>query len=50
MGMKMKFKGFLDVDWVGDNDERKFTFDYLFKLGRSLITWCLEKKLIITLN
>ena len=44
------FKGFLDVYWVGDIDERKSTRSYAFTLRSGVISWEIKKKPSIALS
>lgn len=50
MNDELVFQGWLDSDYVGDNEDRKITTRYVFKLGSSHISWSLKKQLIVTLS
>jgi hypothetical protein len=39
------FKGFLDVNWVGDIDERKSTRSYAFTSCYGVISWKIKRNL-----
>ena len=42
-GQDLQLKGYTDVDWGDDLDERKSTLSYVFLLGNGAITWCIVK-------
>ena len=42
--------GFTDIDYAGDQDDRKSTSGYVFVLGTSAISWLSKKQPIVTLS
>ena len=42
--------GFTDSDYVGDQDGRRSTSNYVFMLGTSAISWSSKKQPIVTLS
>ncbi len=44
-----KIQGYLDVDWVGDVDSRRSTFDYVFFLNAWAINWESKRQTIVVL-
>ena len=42
--------GFSDADWAGDTSTRKSTSGYLFRLGKSTISWKLKRQSIVALS
>ena len=42
--------GFSDADWAGDTSTRKSTSGYLFRLGKSTISWKLKHQSIVALS
>ena len=42
--------GFTDIDYAGEQDDRKSTSDYAFILGSGAISWSSKKQLIVTLS
>ncbi len=44
-----KIQGYLDVDWVGDVDSRRSTFDYVFLLNAWTINWASKRQTIVVL-
>lgn len=42
--------GYIDLDWVGDVDDRKPTFGYIFKIGSRPIPWYIKKQPIVSLS
>ncbi|WVY99219.1 hypothetical protein V8G54_031370 [Vigna mungo] len=39
-----------DADWSGDQDDRKSTFGYVFKLLGASISWCSKKQSVVALS
>ncbi|WVZ26295.1 hypothetical protein V8G54_004839 [Vigna mungo] len=39
-----------DADWSGDQDDRKSTFRYVFKLLGTSISWCSKKQSVVALS
>ncbi|PNX98724.1 retrotransposon-related protein [Trifolium pratense] len=48
--LNMKLEGWTDSDYAGDNDDRKSTSSYVFKLGYGEISWSSKKQPIVTLS
>ena len=46
----LRLKGYSDVDWAGDKDERKSTSGYAFILGGGDVSWCSKKQTCVTLS
>ena len=42
--------GFSDADWAGDTSTRKSTSGYLFRLGKSTISWKSKRQSIVALS
>jgi hypothetical protein len=42
--------GFVDVDWVGDLDRRRYTSEYVFNLFRGAISWMRKGQTIVALS
>ena len=42
--------GFTDIDWVGENKDRKSTSGYVFMLAEGLINWSSKKQSSIALS
>ena len=42
--------GFTDIDYAGDQDDRKSTSGYIFMLGTGVISWLSKKRPIVTLS
>lgn len=47
---KLNLIGFSDSDWSGDQDERKSTTGYVFKLLNAPISWCSKKQPMVALS
>src|SRR5690606_38963756 len=45
-----KLEGYSDSDWAGDQEERKSTSGYLFKLAGAAISWSSKKQRTIALS
>ena len=46
----MRLRGYSDVDWASDKDERKSTTGYAFLLNGAAISWCSKKQSCISLS
>ena len=46
----LRLKGYSDVDWADDRDERKSTSGYAFILGGSAVSWCGKKQTCVALS
>ena len=46
----LELVGYADADWAGDINDRKSTSGYLYKLGKSLISWSSKKQLSVALS
>ena len=46
----LRLKGYSDVDWTGDRDERKSTSGYVFILGSGVVSWCNKKQTYVALS
>lgn len=44
LGCNLDLKVFIDVDWVGNLDDRKSTNDGAFFLGKRIISWTRKKQ------
>jgi hypothetical protein len=42
--------GFVDVDWVGDMDRRRYTSGYVFNLFGGVISWMRKRKVVVALS
>ena len=49
-GEKSDLIGFINSDYVGDQDERKSTFGYAFMFGSAFISWSSKKQPIVNLS
>ncbi|XP_043716171.1 secreted RxLR effector protein 161-like [Telopea speciosissima] len=49
-GSDLRMRGYSDVDWASDKDERKSTSGYAFVLGDGAITCCSKKQTYIALS
>ena len=49
-GHNLQLRGYTNVDWGGDLDERKSTSSYVFLLENGAITWFSKKQLFIALS
>ncbi|XP_058776690.1 secreted RxLR effector protein 161-like [Vicia villosa] len=47
---KFDFHGFTDSNWFGDKEDRKSTIGYIFMFGKTPISWCLKKELVVALS
>ncbi|WJX39555.1 DNA helicase [Trifolium repens] len=47
---KLEAYGYSDLDWGGDQDDRKSTAGYLFMIGNAPISWCSKKQGIVALS
>jgi hypothetical protein len=43
-GEEGTLQGYIDVEWVRECECQRFTFDYIFILGMSLISWSAKKQ------
>ena len=43
----VQFDAYIDADWAGSIDDRKFTSDYCVFLGANLISWSSNKQCIV---
>ena len=39
-----------DVDWVKNQETRRFTFEYMFNLSSDVISWFFKRQLIVILS
>eukprot|EP00253_Pinus_taeda_P014898 PITA_14898 len=46
----LDIRGFVDVDWVGDMDQRRSTNGYVFNLFGSAISWMSNKQSVVALS
>ena len=49
-GTMMNLVGYCDVDWTGNNEDRKSTTGGCFSLGNNLVSWFNRKKNCISLS
>ena len=49
-GKDLHLRGYTDVDWAGDVDERKSTSSFIFLLGNSTISWSSKKQTCVALS
>jgi len=42
--------GFVDADWAGDLDQRRFTSGYVFNLFGGVVSWMSKKQSIVALS
>ena len=42
--------GFSDADWAGDQDDRKSTSGYLFRVGNATVSWGSKKQSCVALS
>jgi hypothetical protein len=42
--------GFVDADWVGDLDRRRYTSEYVFNLFGGAINWMSKRQAVLTLS
>ena len=42
--------GFSDSDWAGDQDDRKSTSGYLFRVGNATVSWGSKKQSCVALS
>ena len=49
-GEKSSMIGYIDSDYVGDQDDRKSTSSYVLMFGKSAISWSPKKQPIVTLS
>jgi hypothetical protein len=42
--------GFTDSDWVGDNDDQKSTFGYVFHFSTGPLVWSCKKQKVVSLS
>ncbi|XP_030970829.1 secreted RxLR effector protein 161-like [Quercus lobata] len=49
-GGDLRLRGYSDVDWASDRDERKSTTGYAFLLSCAAISWCSKKQSCIALS
>ena len=49
-GGDLRLRGYSDVDWASDRDERKSTTGYAFLLNGATISWCSKKQSCIGLS
>eukprot|EP00253_Pinus_taeda_P018330 PITA_18330 len=46
----LDIRGFVDVDWVGDLDQRRFTSGYVFNLFGGAVSWMSKKQSVVALS
>eukprot|EP00253_Pinus_taeda_P036535 PITA_36535 len=46
----LDFRGFIDVDWVGDLDQRRSTSGYVFNLFGGAVSWMSKKQFVVALS
>ncbi|KAE8708634.1 hypothetical protein F3Y22_tig00110336pilonHSYRG00004 [Hibiscus syriacus] len=49
-GEDCKLVGYFDADYAGDNDTRRSTTRYVFKLGSGTISWCSKRQPTVSLS
>ena len=49
-GSDLVIRGYTDVDWAGDRDDRKSTSGYAFLLNGGVISWKSKKQTCTTLR
>ncbi|CAL2257015.1 unnamed protein product [Prunus armeniaca] len=49
-GGKEELIGYTDSDYVGDQDDRKSTFGYVFMLSSGAVSWSSKKQPVVTLS
>ena len=46
----LDIRGFVDVDWVGDLDQRRSTSGYMFNLFGGAVSWMSKKQSVVALS
>ena len=46
----LDIRGFVDVDWVGDLDQRRSTSGYVFNLFGGAVSWISKKQSVVALS
>ena len=46
----MEIHGFIDVDWVGDLDQRRSTSGYVFSLFGGAVSWMSKRQSVVALS
>ena len=41
---ELEIKGFTDIDFAGDTDDRKSTNEYVFLFGGTVVSWLSKKQ------
>ena len=49
-GSKFIVKGYVDLDFVGDLDKRKYTTSYMFTLADGVVSWLSKLQTIVALS
>ncbi|KAJ8883699.1 hypothetical protein PR048_015553 [Dryococelus australis] len=49
VGTESYLQGYVDADWAGCIEDRKFTSGYVFKIFGCVITWCSKKQSCVSL-
>ena len=47
---KLDLIGFIDSDYVGDQDDKRSTSWYVFMLGSRVVSWSSKKQPIVTIS
>ena len=46
----LNIRGFVDADWVGDLEKRRYTSGYVFSLFGSVVNWMSKRQSIVALS
>ena len=46
----LDIRGFFDVDWAGDLDQRRSTTGYVFSLFGGAVSWMSKRKFVVALS
>ena len=46
----LDIRGFVDVDWAGDLDQRRSTNGYVFNLFGGAVSWMSKKQSVVALS
>jgi hypothetical protein len=49
-GQHIKLKGYCDVDWTGDVNDRRSTTGYAFSLGDGIVSWSSKRQPTVALS
>lgn len=46
---ELKIEGYLDLNWAGDKESRKFTSGFIFMFNEGPVSWCSKRQTTVAL-